>query len=88
MIDMRITIDLADRLVRRAKRHAIECGTTLSAVIQEALRATLARSSNRSKEYTVTLPTYGKGGVLSGVDLSNNASVEDIMDRVDGPRRR
>ena len=87
MICMRTTLDLDDDLVRKAKRRAAESGTTLTAVIEDALRVRLARASTRPKK-AVKLPTYGKGGVFPGVDLSNNASLEDIMDGVDDPHGR
>ena len=85
---MRTTLNLDDDLVRKAKRRATASGTTLTAVIEDALRVTLTRPATRAKKLRVKLPTYGSGGVFPGVDLSNNASLEDIMDGLDDPRRR
>lgn len=85
---MRTTLDLNDDLVRRAKRRAAESGTTLTALIEDGLRVTLARPNRSEKRTSVSLPTYGKGGLLPGVDVSNNASLQDIMDGLDDPRGR
>lgn len=40
---MRTTLDLDDRLLAAAKRRAAERGTTLTAVVEEALAASLTR---------------------------------------------
>ena len=42
---MKTTVELADDLVREAKRHASRHGLTLRAVIEEGIRSTLRRET-------------------------------------------
>lgn len=86
---MRTTINLPDGLVVEAKRAALEDRTTLTAIIGNALREALSKRRHRGaprKKFKII--TYGEGGVLPGVDLSNTAALLDIMDGIDDPDRR
>jgi plasmid stability protein len=76
---MRTTIRLDDDLLARAKQLAARTGRTLTAVIEEALRAALAPRRARGRE-RVELPTFGSGGLLPGVDLDDTASLLDAME--------
>lgn len=86
---MRTTIRLKDRLLVELKRYAVDRGTSMTAVIEDALRELFARRQRVAKAKTVKLPTYnGRGGLMPGVDLDNNAALLDIMDgRYGTPRR-
>jgi hypothetical protein len=77
---MRTTVQLPDDLLKAAKRHAVDTGQTLTAVIADALRAALAREGIRGAPEPIELPTFGSEGVLPGVDLDDTASLLDIMD--------
>lgn len=44
---MKTTLDIEDSLLRRAKAHALERGTTLRAVVEEALQRSLGMSPKR-----------------------------------------
>ena len=66
---MRTTINLPDDLMAKLKRSAAERGTTATALMEEALRRSLAARAR----FTV----YGKGGVLHGVDLDDSAALMD-----------
>ena len=77
---MRTTVQLPDDLLKAAKRHAVDTGRTLTAVIEDALRATLAGARAQGGPEPVDLPTYGSGGVLPGVDLDDAAALLDLMD--------
>lgn len=81
----RTTIRLDDRLLARAKEHAARTGRTLTAVIEDALRAALGRSRQKSRRERLALPTFGSGGVLPGVDLDDSAALLDLMDSADDP---
>lgn len=86
---MRTTINLPDGLIAQAKRAALEDRTTLTAIIGNALREALSKRRRRSvprKKFEII--TYGEGGVLPGVDLSDTAALLDIMDGIDDPDRR
>lgn len=81
LICMRTTLNLDDNLVREAKRIAAEKGLTLTAVIQDSLRAIVA--AHKPKK-TVAIPTFLGDGVFLGVDLNSNSNLLDIMDGIHG----
>lgn len=76
---MRTTIRLDDALLEKAKRAALERGTTLTAVIEDALRRALMTAPTSTREPT-SLPTFRGDGLLPGVDLNDTASLLDLMD--------
>jgi hypothetical protein len=76
---MRTTIRLDDDLLAKAKRAAVERGTTLTAVIEDALRRALAPSPSARRE-PFSLPTFRGDGLRPGVDLDDTASLLDVMD--------
>ena len=77
---MRTTIRLDDDLLASAKAHAARTGRTLTALIEDALRAALARGTVTSRAGPIGLPTYGSGGVQPGVDLDDGAGLLDLME--------
>ena len=79
---MRTTIRLPDDLLLAAKRQAVNTGRTLTRVIEDALRAALAREDFGPDEQVPTLPTFGSGGLRPGIDLDDSASLLDIMEDV------
>lgn len=79
---MRTTIRLDDDLLTKAKRAALERGTTLTAVIEDALRRALAPGVVASVE-DVEIPTFRGNGLQPGVDLDDTASLLDLMDGLD-----
>jgi len=79
---MRTTIRLDDDLLARAKRVAVERGTTLTAVIEDALRRALAPEPARARR-PVALPTFRGDGLQPGVDLDDTSSLLDLMDERD-----
>ncbi len=79
---MRTTIHLPDDLLVRAKRVAADSNRTLSAVIEEALRASLSKRRDRPR-VRVELPTFGEGGPQPGVDLDDSAALFELMEGPD-----
>jgi hypothetical protein len=77
---VRTTVRLDDRLLAQAKRLAQDTGRTLTAVIEDALRETLARRRSEPRKAPVRLPTFKGGGLLPGVDLDDSRGLLDIMD--------
>ena len=77
---MRTTVRLDEHLLARAKKHAAETGKTLTAVLEDALRESLARRSAHAKSKPVRLKTVKGGGVRAGVDLDDSASLLDVME--------
>ena len=84
---MRTTVRLDDELLRDAKRLAAETGRTLTSVIEDALRETLARRGQPSKRERIVLPTMS-GRLMPGVDLDDSAALWDLMERDDDPLGR
>lgn len=77
---MRTTIRLDERLLAEAKKRAAETGRTLTAVLEDALRESLARRSTRKKRKAVRLKTIRGDGVRPGVDLDDTAALLDLME--------
>jgi len=77
---MRTTVRLDEHLLAQAKQHAAESGKTLTAVLEDALRESLARRNVRSKPKPVRLKTVKGGGMRAGVDLDDSASLLDLME--------
>jgi hypothetical protein len=82
---MRTTISLNDELLRRAKREAADRGTTLSGVIEDALRCDLERGQPRQRvEPFVMVTFFGEGGSHPDVDINDNSALRDILDEDSG----
>jgi hypothetical protein len=77
LICMRTTLNLDDNLIREAKRLAAEKDTTLTALIEESLRAKL--ESQRPPKRT-QFTTAGGGWLHAGLNIDNNALTRDVMD--------
>lgn len=80
---MRTTVRLDERLMREVKRLAHETGRTLTAVIEESLRETVARKREPRPSSRVRLPVFSGDGLLPGIDLDDGA---DLLERMDGRR--
>ena len=85
LLCMRTTIQLDDQLLSEAKQHAAKTGRTLKALIEDALRETLARKETVGPGARVRLKTFKGRGVQSGVDLDDTSSLLDLMERESGP---
>lgn len=79
---MRTIITLDDELHRRAKAFAARHGTTLAALVEEALRLRLLRPSP-PRGGPVNLPTFRGDGLQPGVSLDD---MDGVYDRMDGIR--
>ncbi len=78
---MRTTIDIHDELLDRAKRFAASCNKRLADVVNDALQEALSRAEQSTGEpQPFHLATYGDGGVMPGIDLSDNGSIQDALD--------
>ena len=79
---MRTIINLDDDLHRRAKAFAARVGTSLTALVEEALRIRLAQPAARQRG-RVKLPTFPGDGLQPGVTLDD---MDTVYDRMDGLR--
>ena len=77
---MRTTVRLDPHLLGEAKKHAVDYGKTLTAVLEDALRESLARRGKATKVRPLRLRVVKGGGVRPGVDLDDSASLLDAMD--------
>jgi hypothetical protein len=83
---MRTTIRLDDQLLKEAKQLALHTGQTLTAVIENALRESLARQTTMTRREPVKLITVSGRGLLPGVDLDDSAALHALMDEFDASR--
>ena len=83
---MRTTVRLDDDLLVTAKAHAAATGRTLTALLEDALRAFLAIERRPRRRRPRRLPTARGDGVLPGIDLDNTAELLDAMEGVDAAR--
>ena len=81
---MRTTINLPDDLLATLKKRAAEQGTTVTALIETALRASVAPGRRRPKAARIKLTTFGRGWLQPGVDLDDSAALLNVMERTDG----
>jgi hypothetical protein len=83
----RTTVRLPDDLLERAKRKAAAEGRSLTALIEEGLRRVLNGRPPDATSGRVSLPVSSAGGGLApGIDLNDNAALQEIDD-LDAARR-
>jgi Arc/MetJ family transcription regulator len=75
---MRTTIDIADELLRLAKKRAADEGLTLRAIVEAALRGYLTRR-RPDAGYRLRWSTE-RGRLLPGVDLDDRSALFDVLD--------
>jgi hypothetical protein len=85
---MRTTINLPDDLLAQLKKLAATSGTTVTALIQDALRESLARRRRSPRPCRVELTAFGAGGLQPGVDLDDSAALLDLTEPPGVPDRR
>lgn len=79
---MKTTVDLADSLLARAKRHARRTGRPLRALIEEGLRRVL---SDETQEPAYQLPDRSVGDP-GGKNPLESLSWQDLRDEIYGGR--
>lgn len=74
-------------MLRETKTLAARSGRTLTRVIEDALRETLARGYvlPTDEGEPVSYPTFRGDGLMPGVDLDDSAAILDLMED-DDPR--
>ena len=77
---MRTTLDIDDRLLAAARRRAAEKGTTLTAFVEHALAASLARRVVGDAPYRLEWKTH-RGVTLPGVNVSDR---DRLFERMEG----
>ncbi len=77
VVRMKTTLNLDEELLRRAKQHAAERGTTLTAVVEDALRARLHAAPARGR-FRLAFPVVA-GRRPPPVDPADRDALEDRM---------
>jgi hypothetical protein len=80
---MRTTVRIDDELLAEAKALGLRTGRTLTKVIEDALRESVARDRVPGEVEPFELPTFGEGGTMPGVNLDSWAELLDLMERDD-----
>ena len=80
---MRTTIRIDEHLLKEAKQMAARNRKSLTSIIEDALRESLARQKKAEKRPPVRLVTFRGKGLLPGVDLDDSAALLDVMEQVD-----
>ena len=77
----RTTVRLPRDLLVRAKRKAAAEGRTLTALIEDGLRAMITEAGKPAKPRRVVLPvSKATGGLLPGVDLTRFSDYQAMED--------
>jgi hypothetical protein len=79
MRTVRTTVNIDDRLLKRAKVLATRSGRSLSDVVDDGLRLLLA-SAAPARRQSVELPVYGGSGLRPGVELEDKTALLDLLD--------
>jgi len=74
---MKTTLNLDEELLRQAKQHAAERGTTLTAVVEDALRARLHTAPAR-RRFRLAFPVVA-GHRPPPIDPADRDALEDRM---------
>ena len=78
---MRTTVRINDDFFRRVKKRLAEVGSTLTSLIEDAIRLIVAKPKAVRRE-RVELPlSKASGGVLPGIDLNRSGDLEEAMNR-------
>ena len=81
LLCMRTTIDINDDLLIELKRFAAESHRSLKDLVEDAIRASLARRrSPRRESATPRIVTFRGNGVRPGVNIDSMRELLDIME--------
>jgi hypothetical protein len=77
---MRTTFNVEDELMKRVKKRAAETGSTITEVVEEALRVAVAGQAPSTARFTLRWnPVSGR--TRSGIDLADRDSLYEAMER-------
>jgi predicted transcriptional regulator len=79
---MRTTVRLPPGLMAQVKKLARETGRSMTQVIEDALRAAVARR-RQLEPRTITIVTATGDGLQAGVDLDDTSALLDRMDGIE-----
>jgi hypothetical protein len=76
----RTTVRLPDELMDRARRKAAAEKRTLTSLIEEGLRLVTSPKKAQRAERRLPRISTATGGFYPGIDISNNAAIQEIED--------
>ncbi len=76
---MKTTIDIADGLLSRVRRRAHRRGTTLRAVIEEALAEWLRQQASQPPSVKLTTHTFHGKGLQPGLSWDDFGRIRDLV---------
>jgi hypothetical protein len=76
---MRTTITLNDHLLERLKKRAAESGTSVSGLIERAVRLLLQASAPQRRD-RFDLVTFGEGGRFTALNVDKTAALLETED--------
>jgi hypothetical protein len=77
---MRTTITLDERLITQLKRRAAEQGTSVSKLIEQAVRLFVRPPRTPTAPQTFELVTFGKGGRFSRHNIDRTSALLEADD--------
>ena len=77
---MKTTLNLNDQVLRRSKEYASRHGITLTAFVEDALRASLVAPTRQEKPFKLALKTV-RGSSPPNVDISDREALYGMIDR-------
>ena len=78
---MRTTISLDDRLLAQLKRRASESGTSVSKLVEQAVRLFVRTPRSPARTESFELVTFGAGGRFSRQNIDKTASLLEADDK-------
>lgn len=80
MTHMKTTLDMDEKLLRRAKELAAAAGMSLRDFVEDALRARLLPAPAAGKPFKLALPVV-TGRKPPAVDIADRDALYDLMER-------
>lgn len=88
---MRTTLEISDDVYREVKSMAALAGTTVTSLVEQALRDLISGARPSPTPPTPPIPpippippslprSYGNGGEQTGIDLSDNKAIRAILE--------
>ena len=78
---MRTTITLDDRLLDQLKRRASETGTSVSKLVEQAVRLFVRSPRSPTSSESFELVTFGAGGRFSQLNIDKTSALIEADDR-------
>ena len=70
---------MSEASIHYLKNEALKQQDSMSGVLEQAIVLMQSREIKPANKIKVKLPASGQGGVYSGIDLDDNAALEDAM---------